>query len=364
MAHVTAPQTQQQMQARGGLSDITNLAEHVCQNVKGKLSTGQRLPPSDVLQCETTAHAKQQPPAPGMGSGGLPARLVAPALPQAWLPLEVMSPMLAVIGSPEQHRRNPQECEEYEAEILAALFTEETLSMPHPDYMASQVHINGRMRALVIDWLVKVHMKYKLRRETLPLAVNLIDRYLAVQTVPRNRLQLVGAVCMFVAAKVEEITPPQVAHFVHISNNNFTEEDVLNVESTILSSLGFSIAVPTQAHFLDPLLKANQCDVEEYTALVDYLLELALIDVRMIRHEPSKVVSAALLLSNEIMGRPVWPEKMVQISRHSYTALRGCAAELLALLRAAPSGMLQAVREKYLLQQHSSIARLPEVLAA
>lgn len=363
MTHRTASQTQQQMQGRDGLTDITNLAEHGCQNKKGKLSTRQGPPPSDAVQSQTTADATRQPPAPSMVSGGPPARPVAPALPQAWVPVEVIPLALAEIGS-EQDQRNPQECKEYEAEILAALFAEETLSMPRPDYMASQAGINGRMRAILIDWLIKVHMKWKLRRETLYLAVNLIDRYLAVQTVSRNRLQLVGAAGMLVAAKVEEIIPPRLAHFVHISNNIFTEEELRNAAWTMLSSLGFSTTVPTQAHLLDPLLKANECVVEEYIALVHYLLELALVDVRMIRHEPSKVVSAALLLSNEIMGRPAWPEKMVRISRHSYTALRGCAAELRALLRAAPSGTLQAVREKYLLQQHSSIARLPDVLAA
>jgi len=281
--------------------------------------------------------------------------------------LEGVSPV--EISSPENdqdasHQRNPQECKEYESEIIAGLFAEENLYMPRPDYMAGQADINGKMRAILIDWLVEVHMKYKLRRETLYLAVNLIDRYLAVQPIPRNRLQLVGVVCMFVAAKVEQINPPQVADFVYITDNTYTKEDVLSMECTMLSSLGFIIAVPTKAHFLEYLLEANQCVVEEYRALVDYLLELALVDVRMIKHEPSKVVSAALLLSNEVMGRPAWPAKMVQISRYSDTVLRGCAEELRALLRAAPSGTLQAVRKKYLLQQHCSIARLPEVLRA
>jgi len=375
MANFAASQIQQKTEAvhvpaagsgahskTGGLSDITNLTQNGYQDVKGKVSTGQRTKrPSDALQARTTV------PATGHAPARLPARPVAPPVPQTWMALEGVSPV--AISSPEHEqdasgRRNPQECKEYESEIIAGLFAEETLYMPRPDYMASQAGINGKMRAILLDWLVEVHMKYKLRRETLYLAVNLIDRYLAVQPVPRKNLQLVGVVCMFVAAKVEQINPPQVADFVYITDKTYTKEEVFSMECTMLSSLGFSIAVPTQAHFLEPLLKANQCVVEEYRALVDYLLELALVDMRMIKHEPSKVVSAALLLSNEIVGRPAWPEKMVQISRYSDTALRGCAEELRALLRAAPSGTLQAVRKKHLLQQQCSIARLPEVLAA
>jgi len=369
MANLTS-QSQQQMQARGGLSDITNLSEHGYQNAKGKLSTGQRLKRlSDALQPRIAAFATRQAPAPGMVAGTLHARPVAPPPPQSWMAPEVIPPVPIDISSLEHEqdpcdRINPQECREYESEIMAGLFAEEMLHTPRPDYMASQPDLNGKMRAILIDWLMEVHMKYKLRRETLCLAVSLIDRYMASQPVPRNRLQLVGVVGMFVAAKVEQIHPPQVADFVYITDNTYTKEDVLSMECTMLSALSFNVAVPTQAHFLHHLLKANECSADGYRALVDYLLDLALVDIRMIRHAPSHLVSAALLLSNEIAGRPAWPQTMFQVSTYSEAALRGCAEELRALLRAAPSGALQAVRKKYLLKQHFSVAMLPEVLAA
>jgi G2/mitotic-specific cyclin-B, other len=44
--------------------------------------------------------------------------------------------------------------------------------------METQSDINEKMRAILIDWLVEVHLKFKLVPETLYLTVNLIDRYL------------------------------------------------------------------------------------------------------------------------------------------------------------------------------------------
>ncbi len=41
-----------------------------------------------------------------------------------------------------------------------------------------QNDINEKMRAILIDWLIEVHLKFKLLPETLFLTVNLIDRYL------------------------------------------------------------------------------------------------------------------------------------------------------------------------------------------
>lgn len=66
------------------------------------------------------------------------------------------------------------------------------------------------MWAILIDWLVEVHLKFKLVPETLYLTVNLIDRYLERVEVMRDRLQLVGVTAMLIASKYEEIYAPEV----------------------------------------------------------------------------------------------------------------------------------------------------------
>lgn len=67
-----------------------------------------------------------------------------------------------------------------------------------PAYMAKQPHINARMRAILVDWLVEVHYKFKCCPETLYLTVNLIDRFLDRKQVPRPKLQLVGVTAFLV----------------------------------------------------------------------------------------------------------------------------------------------------------------------
>lgn len=55
--------------------------------------------------------------------------------------------------------------------------------------------------------------EYKLVSDTLFLAVSFIDRFLSVQNVPRQQLQLVGVACLLLAAKNEEIYCP-LASFI------------------------------------------------------------------------------------------------------------------------------------------------------
>jgi cyclin B len=56
------------------------------------------------------------------------------------------------------------------------------------NYMDHQADINEKMWAILIDWLVEVHLKFKLVPETLYLTVNLIDRYLEKVEVMRDKL--------------------------------------------------------------------------------------------------------------------------------------------------------------------------------
>ena len=67
-------------------------------------------------------------------------------------------------------------------------------------FLRAQPWINERMRAILVDWLVDVHLKYKQSSETLHLTASIIDRFLARVPVARARLQLVGVAAMLIGA--------------------------------------------------------------------------------------------------------------------------------------------------------------------
>ena len=106
--------------------------------------------------------------------------------------------------------------------------------------MKKQSDINHSMRAILVDWLVEVAEEYKLLPQTLYLTINYIDRFLSVMSVLRGKLQLVGTACMLVAAKYEEIYPPDVSDFVLITDDTYTTKEVktlgIDRKSTRLNS--------------------------------------------------------------------------------------------------------------------------------
>eukprot|EP00933_Yihiella_yeosuensis_P049992 TRINITY_DN47760_c0_g1_i1.p1 TRINITY_DN47760_c0_g1~~TRINITY_DN47760_c0_g1_i1.p1 ORF type:complete len:431 (+),score=89.93 TRINITY_DN47760_c0_g1_i1:59-1351(+) len=361
-----------------GLQDITNLQEgggSRMGTIKGKSA----VPRSSAS--ESSLHAPVPGPVPMLGSiaapkppstqpptslaslapppaGSLPPLRLAPLLGASSATLAPMPALGASPRAPAAASEDPQSVSEYMPDILERLFAEEKALTVN--YMDAQADINSRMRAILLDWLVEVHLKYRLRPETLWLAQNLLDRFLTSVTVLRRKLQLAGVVALFIAAKFEEIHPPNVGDFVYITDNTYTKEDVLEWEVTMLSTLGFEIVTPTVAHFVDPFLMVNQSESGQHMALVRYILELTLLDVKMIRFTPSHLVSAAILLSNQLMGRSVaWPQAMVQNTRYTEQELRSTAEEMRALLRSMPTHTLQTIRRKFTMQQHKAVAKMP-----
>ncbi len=129
---------------------------------------------------------------------------------------------------------------------------------PNPDYITTQPDINNKMRSILVDWLVEVSEEYRLVADTLYNAVNFLDRVLSVHRVSRTQLQLVGITCMWIAAKYEEIYPPNVTEFSYITDNTYSREQLVTMEADVLRRLKYELTVPTAKFFLRRLLQVGQ----------------------------------------------------------------------------------------------------------
>ena len=132
------------------------------------------------------------------------------------------------------------------------------------------------MRSILVDWLVEVAEEYKLHTETLYLAVSYIDRFLSYMSVQRSKLQLVGTACMFIAAKYEEIYPPDVGEFVYITDDTYNKRQVLRMEHLVLKVLGFDLSLPTVNVFLSQMCERSKTeDKTKHLAMVSLSLLLS-----------------------------------------------------------------------------------------
>ena len=255
------------------------------------------------------------------------------------------------------NRYNEMAVTEYVEEIYGNLRKKEMELAPSPTYMSIQEDINEKMRGILIDWLIEVHLKFKLRHETLFLTVNILDRYLAVQKVNRQRLQLVGVVSLMLAAKYEEIYPPEVRDYVYICDNAYTREQIVKMEQHILEKLHFRLTVPTPRSFLKRFCKAAQGD-SKLLLLVSYLLELTLVDYSFLKHKPSLLCAACTSVALQLSGKPAWSPTLAKHSRYTETDLRSVASEVIALHQKVATSAHKAAHKKYSSSCFHSVAAI------
>ena len=108
---------------------------------------------------------------------------------------------------------------------------------------------------------------------------------------------------MMIAAKYEEIYPPEVKDYVYITDKAYTKSEILSMEFHILNCLSFDVTFPTIYRFLERFSgKLNELTGNSDPALFSlsqFFLELSLLDLRMLIYKPSVMAVAALCLAHK-----------------------------------------------------------------
>ena len=213
--------------------------------------------------------------------------------------------------------------------------------------MAKQTDINEKMRSILVDWLVDVHLKFKLVVETLFLAVNMIDRYLERAEVSRQKLQLVGITAMFIASKYEEIYPPDLRDFVYVTDKAYTKQQILAMEGKILKALNFNVTVTSSFLFLQRFAKLLSMNEKAYM-MARYLLELALVEYSFLKYTPSNIAASAAYLAAKIFKmKTTWNALAQKCSQYTEQDIRSCAKKLCELITKGKTSSLDAVKRKF-----------------
>jgi hypothetical protein len=256
---------------------------------------------------------------------------------------------------------NTQLVSEYVKDIYAYLSQVEKQYRVSANFLDRKI-VTTKMRAVLIDWLIQVHLKFHLLQETLYLCVQIIDAYLQVQDVPKMHLQLVGVTAMFVASKYEEMYVPAIDDFVYMTDNTYTKAEIRHMEISILKTLNFMFCKPLPLHFLRRFSKAGQADPKQHT-LAKYFMELSLHDAEFSSLDPSFLAASSLCLSFRLLNGPSWTRQLEHYSTYKQESLYQGMQKIakLVLLSSEFSYKYRAVTNKYSASKMMRISQLPEL---
>lgn len=214
----------------------------------------------------------------------------------------------------EEDYDDPLMASEYVNDIFTYFYELEQRMLPDSQYLYKQKNLKPKMRSILVDWLVEMHLKFKLLPESLFLAINIMDRFMSIEAVEIDKLQLLATGSLFIAAKYEEVFSPLVKNYAFFTDGSYLVEEILQAEKYILTVLNFDLNYPNPMNFLRRISKADDYDVQSRT-LGKYLLEITIIDYKFIGMKPSLCCALAMYLSRLILGKiPVWNGNLIHYS--------------------------------------------------
>ena len=257
-----------------------------------------------------------------------------------------------------------QTVKEYIDEIYHYLKTIESENIIPFDYLTKkQPEINSKMRTILINWIIEVHYKFHLLNETLFICVKILDKYLSQKTIERKYLQLLGITSLYISAKYEEIYAPSAKDLIYMTDNAYSKEDMIRMESDILNVINFNICIPSSLRFVEIYENFLNLDLNNSYNLyrVFYLNELSLLNYNIIKYSPSLIACTCLFLNLKTyngINTEYNEEKLFKISGYNYQDIYPCLCELINILKIIndPEKKFISIKKKYALDKYMKVS--------
>ena len=246
-------------------------------------------------------------------------------------------------------KRNTQIPYEYFNEYLETYCREErTLEFKiKPDFMKNQKEINCRMRAIIVNWIIDVHDRFKLLPDTLFLSIIIFDRYMSIiNNIDKNKLQLIGVTSLLIACKYEEIFSPEMRDFICILDREYEKEDLMEEENNILKILKFEVIYPSSLRYYE-ILRIEFGIEEKYYKYGNYLLELCLLDSKFSNYLQGVIATTVCFIVLKLVQNISFQKFMSYNINISEKEIMKCLIDICFLVEYIDGSIYPSINKKY-----------------
>ncbi|CAJ1942500.1 unnamed protein product [Cylindrotheca closterium] len=291
------------------------------------------------------------------------------------------------------------------------------LEVPQPTesnvYLTYQPELSPKMRAILVDWIIELSEHFHFGPCSLHLAITLVDKVMACGPltkiydddddneeddsgdnpfaadslddaesktncffISRDRFQLLGAACTWLACKMEELSPPSVSEIAYVSDNIYSTEQIKRMERRICNALNFSLFHQTPYLYTTEFIRASyECPdpacMPKKTSpvfyhMVMYLLELCRLPYHPVTQKPSLLAAAAVYGARVTLGvqsndrtldqNGRWSRTLEHYTGYSKEDLRQTVLLLNSYHQAAEDSSLKSVFAKYRTKKYLRVA--------
>ena len=268
--------------------------------------------------------------------------------------------------------------EEYMDDILENILEEERNSEIKitNSYFKFQTDINSKMRAILIDWLIDVNLKFNFKPETLYITIQIIDSYLSLKKIKRCNFQLLGVTALLIACKQNEIIFHKLKEYVYITDNAYTENDIKNMEFNILKTLNFNILNPSSLSFFEIYSnKSGFSQDKKKFNLGQFLMESFYLDENCLKYSASTIACTVHYIVMKFFKmnnyKECYNQKFFNIKKfeefekrysksnnYAIHIIKECAKDICYCINELPRGNLKSTLRKYSNDKFEEVTKL------
>ncbi|XP_076370122.1 G1/S-specific cyclin-D2-like [Tachypleus tridentatus] len=239
-----------------------------------------------------------------------------------------------------------------------ALRLEERYTVTSSYFNCFQKELKPYMRNVVTTWMWEVCEDEQCQKDVFPLAVNCLDRFLCVVEIRKSQLQLVGAVCLFLASKVRQTRPILSEKLCAYTDNSVTLEELLNWELLVLSRLKWDVSSVVPNDFIQPIFQQLSLSKGSEVARshAETFIELCCIDFKLSMHPPSMIAAASV--GAAVQGL-LWVDKQWTSQKELLTRLRQISGIEVDCLRACLEQIEEMINSNLTSTQMVQVAPSP-----
>ena len=150
--------------------------------------------------------------------------------------------------------------------------------------------INDIHRTILVDWLINVHLYFKLSDECLYLSIKLIDIFLARTTnFVKNKLQLLGICSLQLSSKYIEQIHPSINDLSDLCDKCYEKKDIIKFEKYLLQINDYIIEQDQVLNYYDLLCLILKFNIKYYY-FGKMLLDLTLLDINFYKYQKNTIV--------------------------------------------------------------------------
>ena len=198
-------------------------------------------------------------------------------------------------------------------ELIAIMRRQESTTYCRKDYLSSSDaghgdHANvvdASWRQRIIEWMFGVVDTCGLRRDSVAIAAYYLDLCVERNVIhSRQDFQLAAMTALQLAIKLYDSTVMKLDSMVKLGRGLFSEQDVIEMESKMLSALQWQVHPPTPVCYLRQFLQVLPPTVSPLTKYIlgevtRFIAEISVCIYKFVRYSPSVIAYAGMLIAME-----------------------------------------------------------------